>query len=55
MTFKVFAGMAAAALVLAYLAPTVFKLLDPALTVVVLIGVVMMLTDLLQSLRAKGG
>ena len=50
---KIFAGVIAVALVLIYLAPVVLKLREPALTVVVLCGVVMMLVDLWQSLRAK--
>ena len=43
----------ALALMLAYIAPVVIKLREPALTVVALTGLVMMLVDLWQSLRAK--
>ena len=50
---KILAGIIAVALVLIYLAPVVLKLREPALTVVVLSGVIMMLVDLWQSLRAK--
>jgi hypothetical protein len=50
---KVLAGLIAVSLVLIYLAPVVLKLREPALTIVVLTGVVMMLVDLWQSLRAK--
>jgi hypothetical protein len=52
--FKIFASIVATALFLAYLGPIVFKLRDPALTIVVLIGIVMMLVDLWQSLQSKG-
>jgi hypothetical protein len=48
------AGIVAVMLVLAYIAPIVFKLKDVALTLVILVGVVMMLIDLLQTLRSKG-
>lgn len=53
MTFKVIAGAIAVALMLTYLGPIVLKLGEPALTIVVLIGVVMMLVDLWQSLQSK--
>ncbi|HLF22393.1 MAG TPA: hypothetical protein VI565_00615 [Burkholderiales bacterium] len=54
MAFKVFAGIVAIVLLLAYLAPIIIKLRDPALTGVVLIGITMMLVDLWQSLKSKG-
>jgi hypothetical protein len=50
---KSIAGLIAVALVLIYLSPVVLRLREPALTVVVLIGVVMMLVDLWQSLQSK--
>ena len=45
-------AIVAISLMLIYLAPVVIKLREPALTIVVLIGVVMMLVDYWQSLRA---
>lgn len=53
MALKIFSGILAIALMLIYLAPVVLKLMQPALTVVVLIGIVMMLVDLWQSLQSK--
>ena len=53
MALKIFAGILAVALMLIYLAPVVLKLMQPALTIVVLIGIVMMLVDLWQSLQSK--
>jgi len=53
MALKIIAGIIAALLLVAFLAPPVLKLKDEALTAVVLIGVVMMLVDLWQSLKAK--
>jgi hypothetical protein len=53
MGFKIFAGIIAATLMIAFLAPPVLKLKDLALTGVILIGVVMMLVDLWQSLQSK--
>ncbi|MDA8109048.1 MAG: hypothetical protein M0015_10520 [Betaproteobacteria bacterium] len=50
---KYLAGILAAALFIAFVAPVVVKLKDVALGVVVLIGVAMMLTDLWQSLRSR--
>lgn len=50
---KVAAGIFAVFLMLLYLSPVVWKLKQPALTIVVLIGVVMMLVDLWQSLKSK--
>jgi hypothetical protein len=51
MILKVLAGLLAVVLVLIYLAPPVYKLKDIELGVVVAIGLVMMLVDLVQSLR----
>lgn len=53
MTVKIFAGVVAMVLALAFLAPPMLKLKDPALAVVIAIGVVMMAFDLWQSLQAK--
>ena len=50
---KILAGVLAIFLMLLYLSPVVWKLKDPALTIVVLAGVVMMLVDLWQSLQSK--
>jgi sugar phosphate permease len=51
MPIKIFAAAVAVTLVLGFLSPIVFKLKNAALTVIVLIGVVMMLIDLWQSLQ----
>lgn len=53
MPFKILAGVVAVALMIAYLAPVVVRLREPALTIVVLAGLVMMLVDLWQSLQSK--
>jgi hypothetical protein len=53
MALKIIAGILAVTLMLVYLAPVVLKLMDPALTIVALLGIVMMLVDLWQSLHAK--
>lgn len=50
---KIFAGIIAVTLMFAYVAPIVVRLREPALTIVVLTGIVMMLVDLWQSLRSK--
>jgi len=52
--YKYLAAIFASGLVVAYVAPTVLKLKNVALTAVVLIGVVMLLIDLWQSLHEKG-
>ena len=49
MALKIFSGIVAVALVLAYLLPLAIKLKEPALAIVMFIGVVMMLVDLWQS------
>jgi hypothetical protein len=51
MPTKIFAGLVAVALMLAYLLPLIFKLKEISLAVVVALGIVMMLRDLWQSLR----
>jgi hypothetical protein len=53
MAFKIFAGIIAAALLIAFLAPPAIKLQDYALIAVIAIGVAMMLVDLWQSLQSK--
>ena len=53
MSYKIAAGIAAAALLIAYMAPVVWRLQDIALWVVAVIGVGMMLVDLWQSLQSK--
>ena len=53
MPIKIFAAIVAVALLLALLTPGVFKLKDVALGVIILIGIVMMLVDLAQSLKSK--
>jgi len=53
MAIKIFAGIVAIALVLAFVIPPALKLKDMALAVVIAIGVVMMLVDLWQSLRER--
>ena len=52
MFMKIFAAIVAVFMMLSFLAPVVFKLKEIALGSVILIGVVMMLIDLWQSLRA---
>ena len=53
MIYKVLAGVIAAALLLAYMAPVVWRLQDVALWIVAGVGAVMMLVDLWQSLQSK--
>ena len=53
MAFKILAGVVAMVLMIAYLAPPIYKLKDVALAIVIVIGVVMMLVDLVQSLQSK--
>ena len=53
MPVKIFSGLVAISLLLAYLIPLVFKLKEVALGVVILIGITMMLVDLWQSLQSK--
>jgi uncharacterized membrane protein YqjE len=51
MILKVLAGLLAVSLLVIYLIPPVYKLKDIELGAVVAIGLVMMLVDLVQSLR----
>lgn len=53
MPIKIFAGIVAITLMIAYLIPVVFKLKDISLGVVILAGLGMMLADLWQSLQSK--
>jgi hypothetical protein len=53
MPFKIFAGIVAMALTIAYLLPPVFKLKDTALGVVILFGLALMVLDVVQSLKSK--
>jgi hypothetical protein len=53
MPVKIFAAVIAVVLVVSFLSPVVFKLKDVALGVIILIGIVMMLMDLWQSLQSK--
>ncbi|MGD9952670.1 MAG: hypothetical protein AB7S87_08840 [Burkholderiales bacterium] len=53
MAFKIVAGVIAATLLVAFLAPPAVKLKEGALIAVMLIGVGMMLVDLWQSLQSK--
>jgi hypothetical protein len=52
MPLKIFAGVVAIALLLAYLIPLALKLKEVSLTVVFAIGVAMMLADLWRSMRS---
>lgn len=53
MGLKLFAGVVAVALMISYLLPLIFKLKQVSLGIVVLIALVMMLVDLIQSMRAR--
>jgi hypothetical protein len=53
MAFKILAGLVAMVLMIGFLAPPIYKLKDVALASIVVIGVVMMLVDLWQSLQSK--
>lgn len=53
MLLKLFSGAVALGLLLAFVVPLVVKLEEVALGVVVSAGVIMVLVDLVQSLRAK--
>jgi hypothetical protein len=53
MLVKILGGLVATALMLAFLLPPLFKLKSVALGIVIVLGIVMMLVDLWQSLQAK--
>ena len=50
---KIVSGLIALALALAFLAVPLIKLKDPALTIVVLIGVAMMVYNFVEVVRSK--
>jgi hypothetical protein len=53
MPLKIFCGLVAVALMVAYLLPLVLKLKEVSLAAVVGIGLVMMLVDFRQSLKSR--
>ena len=53
MGLKIFSGVVAVALFLAFVAPVALKLKEMALIVVMAIGVVLMAVDLAHSLRSR--
>ena len=53
MAIKILGGVVALSLVMAYLLPPLVKLKDFALGTVIVIGIVMMLIDLWQTLRSE--
>ena len=53
MGLKIFCGIVAVLLFIAYLAPLAIKLKAVSLGVVILIALVMMLVDLVQSLKSR--
>lgn len=53
MAFRIFAGIVAIVLFIAFVAPVAIKLKEISLGVVILIGVVLMLLDLWETLREK--
>jgi hypothetical protein len=53
MALKIFAGIVAVALMVAYLLPLVIKLKEVSLVVVIGIALTMVLVDLVQSLKSR--
>jgi hypothetical protein len=53
MAFRIFAAIVAIVLFVAFVAPVAIKLQEISLGVVILIGIVLMLRDLWESLREK--
>lgn len=53
MPVKILSGVVAMVLVIGYLLPPILKLKDVALGVVIVIGLVLILIDLVQSLQSK--
>jgi hypothetical protein len=53
MSYRILAGIIGAGLMLAYMAPVVWRLQDTALWITAGTGAVMMLVDLWQYLRSK--
>ena len=53
MLWKIVSGVIAVVLVLGYVGPVVIRVAEPALVVVILVGVGLMLLDLWQSIQSK--
>jgi ABC-type branched-subunit amino acid transport system permease subunit len=53
MAFKILGSILAGSLLIVFIGPVVIKLKDVALSIVVLIGLAMMITDIWQSLKSK--
>jgi len=53
MAIKILGGIVALSLVIAFVTPVLFKIKDVSLLAVIVIGILMMLIDLLQSLKSK--
>ena len=53
MAIKILGGIVALSLVIAFVTPVLFKIKDISLLVVIVIGILMMLIDLWQSLKSK--
>jgi ABC-type branched-subunit amino acid transport system permease subunit len=53
MAYKYIGSILAAALLIVFIGPVAIKLKDVAFSIVVLIGLAMMLTDIWHSLRSK--
>jgi len=53
MVIKILGGVVALSLVIAFLLPPLIKLKDVALGAVIVIGIVMMLVDLWQTLKSE--
>ena len=53
MGLKIFAGIVAVVLMLAYLLPLVIKLKEVSLAIVIGLALTMMLVDLVQSLKSR--
>ena len=53
MLFKILGSTLAAGLLIVFIGPVAIKLKDVAFSIVVLIGLAMMLTDIWHSLRSK--
>ncbi|MEO8143323.1 MAG: hypothetical protein ABI654_03840 [Betaproteobacteria bacterium] len=53
MKWKIFSGVVGAILLVLFIGPVVVKLKDVALTIVALIGIVMMVIDVWQTLRSE--
>jgi hypothetical protein len=53
MAMKIVAGIIAVVLVLAFVTPPAYKLKDPAMIAVIVLGIVLMLIDLWESLHER--